>query len=280
VGLVSVEGAIQRGRSRKLPVPLPFLGREQAGSDSVVAALRVAEKSRRVAAVLLHVDSPGGDALASDLIWREVGRIRARKPVVVLMGNAAASGGYYVSAAANHIVARKNTITGSIGVILTRPVTARLLDKLKVNPVTIERGARSNILDLRRPPTPDELAVLKDQLNTFYNGFKDRVSSGRGLRPDALEEIAGGRVWTGAEALDIGLVDETGGFRVALEKARDLAGIPDGPGVLARISPPGGARPAPGEPVQEAVDAVRDVLSELGSVRVWALAPYEVSDDW
>ncbi|MCA1730334.1 MAG: S49 family peptidase [Actinobacteria bacterium] len=261
VGLVSVEGAIQRGRSRKLPVPLPLLGREQAGSDS-------------------HVDSPGGDALASDLIWREVGRIRARKPVVVLMGNAAASGGYYVSAAANHIVARKNTITGSIGVILTRPVAARLLDKLKVNPVTIERGARSNLLDLRRPPTPDELAVLKDQLDTFYNGFKDRVSSGRSLRPDALEEIAGGRVWTGAEALDIGLVDETGGFRVALEKALNLAGIPDGPGVLARISPPGGARPAPGEPVQEAVDAVRDILSELRSARIWALAPYEVSDDW
>src|ERR687890_2552832 len=98
VGLVSVEGTVVRGSSRKLPVPLPLLGREQAGSDSVVAALRVAEKQRRVAVVLLYVDSPGGDALASALIWREVERIRAKKPVVVLMGNAAASGGYYVSA--------------------------------------------------------------------------------------------------------------------------------------------------------------------------------------
>lgn len=280
VGVVSIEGAIRRGRSRKLPVPLPLLGREQAGSDSVVAALRVAEKSRRVAAVLLHVDSPGGDALASDLIWREVQRIRSKKPVVVLMGNAAASGGYYVAAPANHIVARKNTITGSIGVILTRPVATGLFDKLKVNPVTIERGARSNLLDPRRPPTPDELTVLHKQLNTFYEGFKDRVSSGRGLQPDTLEDIVGGRVWTGAEALELGLVDETGGLRTALNKARELANIPDGPEVLVRIQPPGGARPAPGDPVGEAVDAMSGAFSDLKAPGVWALAPYEVSDGW
>ncbi|CAA9439190.1 MAG: Protease IV [uncultured Rubrobacteraceae bacterium] len=279
VGVVSIEGAIRRGRSRKLPVPLPLLGREQAGSDSVVAALRVAEKSRRVAAVLLHVDSPGGDALASDLIWREVQRIRSRKPVVVLMGNAAASGGYYVAAPANYIVARKNTTTGSIGVILTRPVAAGLFDKLKVHPVSIERGAHSNLLDPRRPPTPDELAVLRTQLNTFYDGFKDRVSSGRNLQPGALEEIAGGRVWTGAEALALGLVDETGGLRTALHKARELANISDGPEVLVRIQPPGGTRPTPGDPVGEAVDAMSGAFSDLMKApRVWALAPYEVSD--
>ena len=279
VGLVRVEGTIVRGRSRKLPLPLPLLGREQAGSDSVVAALRVAEKSRRVGAVLLYVDSPGGDALASDLIWREVERIRAKKPIVVLMGNAAASGGYYVSAPASHVVARKNTITGSIGVILTRPVAAGLLDRLKVNPVTVERGAHSNLLDPRRRPTPDELTVLEHQLNVFYDGFKDRVASGRGLRPNDLEGVAGGRVWTGVEALRRDLVDETGGFRDALAKARELAGITGESGLLAKITPPS-ARPAPGEPVQEAVDAARDALRELGTARVWTLAPYEISDDW
>jgi protease-4 len=278
VGLVGLEGTIVRGKSRKLPVPLPLLGREQAGSDSVVAALRVAEKSRRVSAVLLHVDSPGGDALASDLIWREIERIQARKPVVVLMGNAAASGGYYVSAAANHIVARKNTITGSIGVILTRPVAAGLFDKLEVNPVTVERGARSNLLDPRRRPTPDELVVLRDQLDVFYTEFKGRVAAGRGLQSGALEEMVGGRVWTGSEALGRGLVDENGGFRTALDKARELAGIPDGPDVFARISPPG-ARPAPGDPVQEAAEAVRLTFSELGTARIWALSPYVISDD-
>ena len=280
VGLVRVEGTIVRGRSRKLPLPLPLLGREQAGSDSVVVALRVAEKSRRINAVLLYVDSPGGDALASDLIWREVERIRAKKPIVVLMGNAAASGGYYVSAPASHVVARKNTVTGSIGVILTRPVAAGLLDRLKVTPVTVERGAHSNLLDPRSPPTPDELAVLEHQLNVFYDGFKDRVASGRGLRPDDLEGIAGGRVWTGVEALRRDLVDETGGFRDALAKARELAGLTEESGLLAKITPPGGARPAPGEPIQSAVDGARDALRELGTARVWALAPYEVSDDW
>ncbi|MBD0355591.1 MAG: S49 family peptidase, partial [Rubrobacter sp.] len=281
VGLVSITGTIVQGVSRRSPVPLPFLGREQAGSDSVVAALRVAEKSRRIAAILLHVDSPGGAAFASDLIWREVERIRSKKPVVVLMGNVAASGGYYVSAPACHVIARKNTITGSIGVVLARPVAAGLLGKLKVNPVAIGRGARSNLLDPRRPPTADELAVLNEQLRTVYGEFKNRVVSGRMIQPDALEEVAGGRVWTGVEALERGLVDEVGGFRAALEKARELAEIPkEAADTLVRVSPPRAARPTPGEPVGEAVDAVRVASSELRAGRVWAIAPYEIFDDW
>ncbi|HLL56703.1 MAG TPA: signal peptide peptidase SppA [Rubrobacteraceae bacterium] len=281
VGLVSIRGTIVRGSSRRLPIPLPLLGREQAGSDSVVAALRVAEKSRRVGAVLLHVDSPGGDALASDLIWREVQRIDAKKPVVILMGNTAASGGYYVSAAASRVFARKNTITGSIGVILTRPVAAELLNKLKVNPVTIARGARSNLLDPRRAPTPDELYILNQQLQTFYREFKDRVEQGRNLDPRVLEEVAGGRVWTGTEALELSLVDEIGSFTDALDEARRLAGIPEGTtGAFVRVTPPRGPRPMPGGYAREAVEGVSDALSELGEARVWALAPYEISDGW
>jgi protease-4 len=281
VGLVRVEGTILRGRSRKLPVPMPVLGSAQAGSDSVIAALRVAEKSRRVGAILLHVDSRGGDALASDLIWREVERIRPKKPVVVLMGNAAASGGYYVSVSASYIVARKNTITGSIGVILARPVASGLLGKLRVNPVKIERGARSNLLDPSRHPSPDELVVLNEQLHNFYGEFKDRVASGRELEPDTLEGISGGQVWTGTEAFERALVDEIGDFRAAFGKARELAGIPEQAShALARVSPPRNARPTPGEPVREAVDAARDAFSELSATRIWALAPYEFSDDW
>ncbi len=219
VGLVSVSGAIVRGRSRRLPVPLPFLGGEQAGSESVVAALRTAEKNRRVAAVLLHVESPGGDALASDLIWREVERIRVKKPVVVLMGNVAASGGYYVAAPASHVVARRNTVTGSIGVLTVRPVADRLYEKLGVNPASVDRGARAGILDPSRRPTPDELRVLERQIRIVYDEFKDRVARGREIELRDLEDLAGGRVWTGAEALEIGLVDEVGGFREALRKA-------------------------------------------------------------
>lgn len=279
VALVTLSGTIVRGRSRKLPVPFPFIGGEQAGSESVVAALRVAEKNRRIAAVLLHVDSPGGDALASDLIWREIERLRDKKPVVVLMGNAAASGGYYVSAPASHVVARRSTVTGSIGVLIIRPVARGLYEKLGINPVSIERGARAGLLDPTRRPDEEELRVIEGQIQHIYNEFKDRVASGREMDLGELERIAGGRVWTGTEALEIGLVDETGGFREALRKARELGGIElDAPEVLTKVNPPRSGRPSPGEPVSEAIGETWRALSELGAGGIWALAPYEISD--
>jgi protease-4 len=283
VGLVSLSGGIVRGKNRKIPVPLPIIGGEQAGNESIVAALRLAESNRRVAAILFHVESPGGDAFASDLIWREVERIRAKKPVVVLMGDVAASGGYYVSAAANHVVARRNTITGSIGVLSIRPIAEDLYEKLGVNPVSLERGARAGLLDLSRHPTPDEMEVLKDQIRFIYDEFKDRVSRGRNLEATDLEGIAGGRVWTGAEAHELGLADEVGGFREALGKARELGKIErDTPGMLLKISPPRSGRPTPGdltEAAREMVDGLKQAVSDLLTPGVWAAAPYEISED-
>jgi protease-4 len=277
VGLVSLSGTIVRGKSRKLPVPVPLLGGEQAGSESVIAALRSAERNRRVCTIIFHVESPGGDALASDLIWREVERIRKKKPVVVLMGNAAASGGYYVSAAANHVVARRTTITGSIGVLSIRPVAERLYHKLGVNPAGVERGARAGLLDLTRRPTPDELRVLQQQIGFIYDEFKDRVSRGRAV--EDLEGIAAGRVWTGTEAHELGLVDEVGGFEEAFGKARELGKIErDGPEVLLKVSAPRSGRPAPGDAAREMVEEVKQALSELGASRVWAVAPYHISE--
>lgn len=281
VGLVQVKGAITRGRSRRSPVPVPLLGGERAGSESVVAALRVAERNRRVGAVLLHVESPGGDALASDLIWREVGRVSARKPVVVLMGNVAASGGYYVSAPAAHVVARRSTVTGSIGVITIRPAADRLYERVGVNPVSLQRGERAGLMDLSRRPTEDELRVLERQIGRIYDEFKGRVSRGRNL-PDP-EAIAGGRVWSGAEALELGLVDGVGGFREAFRKARDLGGAGEGgpADVLLKIPVPRAGRPGPGEPaevVEEILEGVRREFLEVAG-RVWAMGPYEISDD-
>jgi protease IV len=284
VGLVSLTGAIVRGKNRRIPVPLPLVGGEQAGSESIVGALRLAERNRRVAAILFHVESPGGDALASDLIWREVERIRAKKPVVVLMGNVAASGGYYVSAAANHLVVRRNTITGSIGVLSIRPVAERLYEKLGVNPVALERGARSGLLDSSRRPMLDELRVLEEQIGFIYDEFKDRVSRGRSVGMSDLEGVAGGRVWTGGEARELGLADEVGGFGDALKKARQLGKIErDAPGILLKVSPPRSGRPAPGDPAEAAREIVVDLkkaLFELLDHRVWAVAPYEISEDW
>ena len=283
VGLVDVSGTIVRGKSRRLPVPLPFLGGEQVGSESVVVALRLAEKDRRVVAILLRVESPGGDALASDLIWREVERIRTKKPVVVLMGNVAASGGYYISAPASHVVARLNTVTGSIGVLTVRPVAGGLYEKLGINPASVDRGARAGLLDASRRPTPDELRVLERQIRLVYDEFKDRVARGRSIELQRLEEVAGGRVYTGEEALEIGLVDEIGGFREALRKATELGGIGhDAPGTVVKISGPRTVRTAPGNPVGAARNAVGEIgraLSGLRADRVWALAPYEISED-
>src|SRR5215212_4305065 len=281
VGLVSLTGTIVRGRSRRLPVPLPLLGGEQAGSESVVAALRLAERNRRVATILFYVESPGGDALASDLIWREVERIRAKKPVVVLMGNAAASGGYYASAAANHVVARRGTITGSIGVLSIRLVAGGLYEKLGVNSAAIGRGARAGLLDLSRRPTPDELRVLQGQINFIYDEFKNRVSRGRSVAVTDLEGIAAGRVWTGAEALDLGLADEVGGFAEALRKARELGKVgQDTPEVLLKISPPRSGHLAPGkmpaEAAREMVDEIGQAVLQLRESRVWAIAPYDI----
>ena len=288
VGLVRLSGTITRGQSRRLPVPLPLVGGEQAGSDSVVAALRVAEKNRRISSILFYVDSRGGDALASDLIWREVERIRSKKPVVVLMGDAAASGGYYVAAPANHIIARRSTVTGSIGVVVTRPVLSGLYGKLGVNPVSVERGARAGLFDATRRPSKDELEVLEGQMQHFYTGFRDRVVQGREIPPPDLEEIAGGRVWTGAEALENGLIDETGGFRAAVARARRLGDLDGEYGPVIKVSPPKGGRPAPGapadgapsNPVLDAVSEGLDAFADLSATRTWAISPYEASGGW
>jgi protease-4 len=274
IGVVGLYGAISRGRSRRLPVPLPFFGGERAGDESVVAALRAAEKSRKIRAVLFHVESPGGDALASDLIWREVQRIREKKPVVVLMGNTAASGGYYVSAGASRIVARRGTLTGSIGVLIVRPVAAGLLRNLGVSPVAVERGGRTGLFDPSRSPSADERAAIHSQVEAAYAEFKDRVIRGRTVEMSELEPLAGGRVWTGEEAVGRGLVDGAGGFREAVTAAAELAGIDGDPlEALVKVRAPGGRLP-PGDPAGDLDAGIRTLLSGAPL----ALAPFEVSD--
>ncbi len=284
VGLVSLSGTIMQGRSQRLPFPLPLFGSEQAGSESVIGALRAAERNKRVAVVLFHVDSRGGEPVASDLIWREVERIRRVKPVVVLMGAAATSGGYYVSTAADHIVARRNTVTGSIGVFTARPIYAGLYSKLGVKPVSLEHGAHAGLFDASRYPSPDEVRILEDQLQFVYAEFKDRVASGRSLDLQDLEETAGGRVWTGVEARERGLVDEVGGFRSALRKAVELGKVEFyAPEVLLKISPPkSGRRIAPGRPtesIQERIAIATQAITSLRSTSIWVAAPYDIHED-
>jgi protease IV len=199
------------------------------------------------------------------------------------MGNVAASGGYYVSTAADHVVARSTTLTGSIGVLSIRPVASGLYERVGVHPAAVQRGARAGLLDFSRRPTDDELRVLREQVGFIYEEFKNRVTRGRELAETEIEGIAAGRGWTGAEALDLGLADEVGGFEEALREARELGKVDrDAPEALLKVSAPRSGRPAPGEPaeaVREVVEDLVQALLELSAPRVWAVAPYEVRAD-
>jgi protease-4 len=221
VALVEARGAIASGRTRRGP-----MGR-QVGSDSVGAALRAAATDERVCAVVLHVDSPGGSAVASDTIWREVCRVReAGKPVVVSMGAAAASGGYYIACPADVIVALPSTLTGSIGVFGGKMVVRGLLDRVGLTTGTVSHGARSLMYSTRRGFSDDERERLAANLDAIYDDFVAKVAQGRGRSVAEIERIARGRVWTGSDARGIGLVDELGGLHDAVRIARARAGLP------------------------------------------------------
>ena len=179
-----------------------------------------------MAAVVLRVDSPGGSALASDLIWRETVRESGpRKPIVVSMGDVAASGGYYISAGADAIFARPGTITGSIGIYGGKFDLSGLYEKIGYNVVRIERGRFAGSLSETRGFTEEERARLREVLQQGYDMFVGRVAAGRGMSYEAVDAIGRGRVWTGEQALERGLVDRLGGLMDAVEEARRLAGL-------------------------------------------------------
>ncbi len=286
IGVVSLEGTIVPGRSRRIPLPVPvphsFI-EAQAGAETIVQALRCAEADEHIAAVILHVETPGGSAIASDLIWREVRRLRERKPVVVLLGGQATSGGYYVSAPANRIVARPTTLTGSIGIWGGKFVMAGLYGKLGAGREAVQRGAMAGLYSEMAPFSDEERTRVRRDLGEAYARFKARVAEGRGMAEEQVEEIARGRVWTGAQALEIGLVDGLGDFDTALAIAKELAGLePEREYTVVQVRPPRHEILPPPFPLQggRAGDgglwALLDALQSLARERVWALAPWLV----
>jgi protease IV len=224
VAVVYASGLIRQGRSSRGPV-----GGGAIGSDTVAAALRSARSDERVRAVLLRVDSPGGSAVASDTIWREVVRIRAAgKPVVVSMSDVAASGGYYISMAADVIVAQPGTITGSIGVYIGKPVFEEALGRVGITTDSVAEGARARMFAPTHPFTEDEWDRINAWLDVVYQDFISKAAEGRRMPVERMGELARGRVWTGADAAANGLVDELGGMAAAAEIARRRAGLPAG----------------------------------------------------
>ncbi|MFT5459192.1 MAG: protease-4, partial [Myxococcota bacterium] len=193
----------------------------------VVRALGKAREDALVRAVVLRVDSPGGSAFASDEIWHAVERVKqSGKPVVVSFGGVAASGGYYVSAGADAIWAEPTTVTGSIGVFNSKLVFQELQQTVGMNTTLLTRGANADIDSLSRTWDAAQREQMQRIVDDTYDQFKDRVARGRSLGPEAVEELARGRVWSGARAAENGLVDAIGGLQDAIEDARERAGIP------------------------------------------------------
>jgi protease IV len=223
IAVVTLAGPIVSGRGGKQLSPL---GTSSAGGDTIAAALREAGANDDVSAVVLRVDSPGGSVTASETIWREVVRLReAGKPVVASMGAVAASGGYYVSMAADAIVANAGTITGSIGVLTGKLIARDLKDRLGIGADSVRTNANADAWSVNQPFTDEQHAHVQAEAELFYADFVARVAEGRDLSIEAVEEVARGRVWTGADAKERGLVDELGGLRAAVVRAKVLAGF-------------------------------------------------------
>ncbi len=223
IAIVNVVGHIDTGESRRNQA-----GRDVAGSDTIRAFLDHAEHSRRVRAIVLRVDSPGGSGMASDLIWRKILLVGKKKPVVVSFGDVAASGGYYISAAASRIVAEPTSITGSIGVLAGKFVAREVMNRLAVHRESIQRGAHAGYESLFKEFSQEESEQLHRQISEFYReDFVKKVAEGRKLNEDAVDQAGRGRVWSGKRAKEQKLVDEIGGIFEAIQQARKLAGIPD-----------------------------------------------------
>ncbi len=223
IAVVTLDGPIVSGRGGPSVLPL---GNSSAGADTIAAALREATAADDVTAVVLRVNSPGGAVTGSETIWREVVRARAAgKPVVASMGAVAASGGYYVSMAADAIVASPGTITGSIGVVTGKLVARNLKDRLGVGSDTVRTNANADAWSVNAPFTPEQQSQVEAEADLSYADFVARVADGRGMTVEDVDAIARGRVWTGADAAERGLVDELGGLRTAIRRAKVLAGL-------------------------------------------------------
>ncbi|MGF1504653.1 MAG: signal peptide peptidase SppA [Anaerolineae bacterium] len=231
VAVMTIEGVIMDGKSQQPPVdppvPVPFVSGGQAGDQSVVRAARRIAQDDRAAAAVLWVDSRGGSATASESMRAALAEVAARKPLVVVMGSIAASGGYWVATPGQTIIAQPNTITGSIGVIAGKLAIGGLLDRLRIRRELITRGENATLFNSDDPFTQEERAQMRAYIQRTYDLFLERVSASRAMPVDAVDAVSGGRVWTGKQALENGLVDALGGLDDGLKKARELANLPE-----------------------------------------------------
>lgn len=219
IAVIYASGSIVQGESGT-----GFLTGEQwVGASTICRALREARDDKKVKGIVLRVDSPGGDGVASDIIWREIEVTRRKKPVVVSMGGMAASGGYYISCNAEKIFALPGTLTGSIGVFDIRMVTEGFYNKLGIKRQVVKRGEHADVFSDIRELTPREDSIFQSQIDWFYQQFVEKVAKGRNLPVEKVDSVGQGRIWLGRDARGIGLVDSLAGFFEAIEFCRKKA---------------------------------------------------------
>jgi protease-4 len=233
IAVIYATGNIGSGSSENSPS-----GDQSIGSDTLAKAMNDATNDKTIKAIVLRVDSPGGSGLASDIIWHAVEAANQKKPVVVSMSDVAASGGYYISAAARKIIAEPSTITGSIGVVAGKPVMRGFYDWLGVSNEYVLRGKTAGMFRETEKFSDEERVKFEEWIKTtYYQDFVPKVAKGRNKDAQAIDSVGQGRVWTGAQAKERGLVDEFGGLDRAIEVAKQLANIPADKGVERVILP-------------------------------------------
>lgn len=230
VALIRIEGDIVDGRSERPPMRppfgIPFITNNRAGDISVVQDARKVLRDKRAAALVVYVDSGGGSATSSEAMSAAIRKIAADgRPVVVYMNTVAGSGGYYVATPAEWIVAQPSTVTGSIGVLSAKIVNAQMFEKLGMNKESLLRGTNAAFMDGASEFSDEERATVRKYIERVYEVFLKRVSDCRNMTPEQIDPIAGGRVWTGRQAVTNGLIDELGGLDTAIAKAKELAGL-------------------------------------------------------
>jgi len=275
IAVVPVLGGITGGKNKSTP----FSG-QIAGAESFIKAITSAAQDDDVKAIVLRVDSGGGDGLASDLMYRAVLEAKKKKPVVTSMGDVAASGGYYVAMGADEIWASPSTLTGSIGVFFAKPAVKKLAETFGVNQVALSRGKLAGITDLYEPWTDAQRAAAQKWVDSFYDTFITEVASSRHLTKDAVDKVARGRVWSGADAKAHGLVDHLGGLMDAVAAAKEKAGLADadvqiglwreGGGVLASVAQAAVPKPALETPVPSMSAEIDGLKKALGR-NAWLL---------
>ena len=277
VALIRIEGIIGAGDSSSSPFDLPVAS-NYTGDITAVQQIRRVTTDKSAAALILYVDSPGGDANASEAITAALRVFNKERPVVIFMNNVAASGGYLVATASRWIVAQPGTITGSIGAVTGKLVDEGLFHKLHMNRVTFSRGENANMLSAEGVAFTDaQRTRMREMLEYFYKRFESLVGKSRGLTQEQLDEACQGRIWTGKQALDCGLIDELGGLDVALNKARELAKLPvDAPLIIPEFRKKTRVPPAEVIKTAAAFVHVNTVVRTVGSGMTLFMMPYWV----